>query len=348
MWATSVEGRDVITASIAECLRPSFFVSYSRKQKREAEDLKSILASYGRSVWFDLDNISIGDLWRNEIKTGIFRSDELVLLLSDDSLKSTVVAEEVAIGLEYEKLIRPVFVARLTIPVPERLRPFHYVDLTDKSSQERRAILQRFFGEVKVVRSINSVDIKLAACRGVWPPFDEKDIESSGSHRAGEIAASLNRFLTRYPPESCLWLNAGLQSCIAGQWDLGLKALREHAMAANTLPGWYFLALHLSRARLILRMAPRDVEEALDAVNRALEIGRNPLVLLLASVLETGGRNFGPANLERRMREFSEALRTVRESESEFIRAYWCLRPSIRVLSPHEEPIKSLIRKMRH
>jgi hypothetical protein len=291
--------------------------------------------------------MSIGDLWRNEIETGIFRSDELVLLLSDDSLKSKVVAEEVAIGSKYDKAIRPLVIARLTVPIPEYLRRYHYDDLTNKSSPERRTILRRFFGEVEVVRPINAVDIKVAACRGVWPPFDEKDVESSGSRRAGEIAANLNRFLGRYPPESCLWLNAGLQSCIAGQWDLGLKALREHAMAANTLPSWDFLALHLPRARLVLRMAPGDIKEALGAVNRALRIGCNPLVLLLASVLETGGANFGSVNLERRMREFFEALRSVYESESEFIRAYWCLRPSMRVLGPHEEPMKSLIRGMR-
>lgn len=337
----------MVTASIAECLRPSFFVSYSREQEREAEDLKSILASYGRSVWFDLENISIGDLWRNEIETGIFRSDELVLLLSDDSLKSKVVAEEVAIGLKYDKLIRPLVIARLSVPIPEYLGRYHYDDLTNKSSPEKRTMLQRFFGEVGVVRPINPINIKVAACRGVWPPFDEKDVESSGSRRCGEIAASLNRFLSRYPPESCLWLNAGLQSCIAGQWDPGLKALREHAMVANTLPGWYFLALHLLRTRLVLRMVHGDVEEALYAVNQALRIAHNPLVLLLAAILETGGANKGSENLNRRMHEFFEAFRSVKESESEFIRAYWCLRPSMRVLGPYEEPMKSLIRGMR-
>ena len=51
----------------------------------------------------------------------------------------------------------------------------------------------------------------------------------------GEIAASLNRIRGRYPPESCLWLNAGLQSCIARQWDLGLKALREHALVESAV-----------------------------------------------------------------------------------------------------------------
>lgn len=84
------------------------FISYSRKDKRFARKLKDALESMEVDAWVDWEDIPHGADWREEIQKSIQASDGFVFILSPDSLKSKVCAEELEIAVELNKKIIPV------------------------------------------------------------------------------------------------------------------------------------------------------------------------------------------------------------------------------------------------
>jgi WD40 repeat protein len=84
------------------------FISYSRKDKRFARKLKDALESMEVDAWVDWEDIPHGADWREEIRKSIQASDGFVFILSPDSLKSKVCAEELDIAVSLNKKIVPV------------------------------------------------------------------------------------------------------------------------------------------------------------------------------------------------------------------------------------------------
>jgi TIR domain len=331
---------------IGDWLEPTFFISYSRKQERFAVALKTRLLDRVRSVWFDRDHLQPGDRWRQEIARGIAASDELIPLLSDDSILSPVVNEEIAIAKTNQKAIRPVIIQPLTKAMPEQLSEFQYLDLSGMNGldQQLDAITRFVVDSDHPTRQGDT--IKLKACRGIYPAFAEDLLRSGSPGSIAVTAAKLNTLRGLYNPDSVIWLNAGLASCIGGDWDLGLETLRAHAAAANSFPAWYFLALHLPRARFLSRTPVPVVREALDNAERALACSRHPLALLLMMLIETGGMSYGLRNLEHRVAEFYDALTMFRAERSETMRAFWCLKASFSLLGGYEKQIRDTLREL--
>ncbi len=328
---------------IGASLRPSFFISYSRKQKNIAEALKETLANNARSVWVDIESIVIGDNWKEEIYLGLSHCDELVLLVSDDSLGSKAVAEELKLATEQAKPIRPIIVAPLTTALPDALADLQYIDLSRRNTgRELRSALSELFDPLRA--PAKGYETKVLACRGIWPAFDPRFAMISGRTEAISIAGDLERIRNHYAPSSPIWLNAGLMHCIGDNWETGLNILRAHSRAANTFAGWYFLALHLPQRRLVLRLSSKDCHEALDAVRTATSFGTNPLCLLLNAVLEVGAANAGPAHLARTMELFRDVENEFAEQPSEYARLYWCMQSSLGVLREYQQMVVALIR----
>lgn len=84
------------------------FISYSRKDKRFARKLKDALETMEVDAWVDWEDIPHGADWREEIRNSIQACDSFVFILSPDSLKSKVCAEELDIAVEMNKKIIPV------------------------------------------------------------------------------------------------------------------------------------------------------------------------------------------------------------------------------------------------
>jgi len=336
-----------VTIGIDDCLAPSYFVSYSRRQEAIARMLKEAIAEDARATWFDRDSILVGDAWFEEIRTGIAGADEVVLVLSEDSLASEAVAKEVELARAGGKLIRPIAVTPLSRERSLHISTIHFLDVSDALDDPDllRVRLRAHFGAMDG-DDREDVRLKLFATRSVWPPFTEALVSPAGRDDAQDYASRLVRLAEPYKPASPIRLNAGLAMCMAGQWREGVAQLTAYAEEANNFAGWYFLALHALRREPVASVSLDGIKLASRAIGKALRLGDNPLALLTAAVIETGGSNLGPVNLERRMAAMAAALGEEKDPPSEYLRAFWCLKPSLRVLGRYEEPVRNLVREL--
>ncbi len=83
------------------------FISYSRKDAEQAEQLAELLASAGLSCWIDKAGIDLATTWSKEIVQAIDQCSAFVVLLSTASNESTNVHKEVSLASEQKKKILP-------------------------------------------------------------------------------------------------------------------------------------------------------------------------------------------------------------------------------------------------
>jgi hypothetical protein len=81
----------------------SCFISHSSKDKEFAERLHADLQSKGVRCWYAPENLKIGDKFRSRIDESIRDSDKLLLILSQHSITSPWVEDEVEAALECER-----------------------------------------------------------------------------------------------------------------------------------------------------------------------------------------------------------------------------------------------------
>jgi hypothetical protein len=79
------------------------FISYSRSEMYYAEAVNSALQLAGINAWFDLQELTPGSSWLEEIEQGLNACTELLLVVSRISLQSPWVAKEYEHALENEK-----------------------------------------------------------------------------------------------------------------------------------------------------------------------------------------------------------------------------------------------------
>jgi hypothetical protein len=81
----------------------SCFISYSTKDQDFADRLYADLQVNGVRCWFAPQDLKIGDLFRQRIDEAIRLHDKLLLILSEHSVRSNWVREEVEACLEREQ-----------------------------------------------------------------------------------------------------------------------------------------------------------------------------------------------------------------------------------------------------
>ncbi len=83
------------------------FISYSSRDREQAELLTELLVSAGLSVWIDQAGIEAATSWSGEIVDAIDRCKAMIVLLSPSSIASTNVHKEVSLAAEQKKKILP-------------------------------------------------------------------------------------------------------------------------------------------------------------------------------------------------------------------------------------------------
>jgi hypothetical protein len=81
----------------------SCFISYSTKDQHFADRLYADLQNKGVRCWFAPHDLRIGDKILDEIDAAIRLRDKIVLILSEDSINSDWVEDEVTAGFEEER-----------------------------------------------------------------------------------------------------------------------------------------------------------------------------------------------------------------------------------------------------
>jgi hypothetical protein len=80
----------------------SCFISYSSKDQEFTERLHADLQAKGVRVWFAPEDLKIGDRFRDRIDESIRLHDKLLLILSENSVSSPWVSDEVEAAIERE------------------------------------------------------------------------------------------------------------------------------------------------------------------------------------------------------------------------------------------------------
>ena len=130
---------EYITESIknANNLMTQVFLSYADADRATMEQIRSSLRRESITVWTNKTDIQTGEAFEEAIKRGIEQADNVVYLLSPDSVSSEFCQRELEYALSLHKRIIPVWVrATDSMLMPPALRHLHYIDLTDNVKQE--------------------------------------------------------------------------------------------------------------------------------------------------------------------------------------------------------------------
>ena len=85
------------------------FISYSKKQRHEADEIaQKIKSNHNVNIWIDYSGLSAGEVWRREIDEAIKRSSLIIVLVSKDSVNSQYVTYEWAYALGLGRKLLPI------------------------------------------------------------------------------------------------------------------------------------------------------------------------------------------------------------------------------------------------
>lgn len=102
------------------------FISYTRKDQDFALRLAKDLRGHGINVWLDQLDIPKGDRWDTAIEKALTNCDTLIAILSDNSVGSNNVLDEIYYALGENKRIIPVKISDCKLPF--RISRHQYVD----------------------------------------------------------------------------------------------------------------------------------------------------------------------------------------------------------------------------
>ena len=125
---------EYITQSIknGNNLMTQVFLSYADEDRATMEKIRNSLRRESITVWTNLTDIKTGEDFKEAINRGIEQADNIVYLLSPDSVNSTYCQQELDYALSLHKRIIPILVRDTTeTEVPSELRDLQYIDLTD-------------------------------------------------------------------------------------------------------------------------------------------------------------------------------------------------------------------------
>lgn len=118
-------------------LMSQVFLSYAYENEAVMRQIRTSLWRAGFTVWTNTADIQTGETFEAAIKQGVAQADNLVYLLSPDSLNSTYCQQELNYALALNKRIIPVLVSPVEPEqIPPELRSLHYIDLTDNLQEE--------------------------------------------------------------------------------------------------------------------------------------------------------------------------------------------------------------------
>ena len=129
---------EYITESIknGNNLMTEVMLSYAEKDRATMEKIRASLRREGITVWTNTTDIHTGEDFVNSIKRGIEFADNLVYLLSPDSIKSNYTQQELDLAVERNKRIIPLQVQKTdNLELPFSLQDLQYIDLTDNLTE---------------------------------------------------------------------------------------------------------------------------------------------------------------------------------------------------------------------
>ncbi len=123
--------RDLGTA-VKEAFKPrgTIFISYSRNDIQSATRVQEMLESAGFTVWLDVKGISLGDEWLQKITSAIDECDAVLMLASNESIRSEYVIREIHYAFAENKPILAYHLETIELPPDMKflLGPVQHID----------------------------------------------------------------------------------------------------------------------------------------------------------------------------------------------------------------------------
>ncbi len=86
----------------------SVFISYSRRDKVFVQKLNDALDNAGVQAWVDWEGIELASDWMQRITNAIQTHDAFIFVISPDSIRSKVCADELELGIKLNKKLIPI------------------------------------------------------------------------------------------------------------------------------------------------------------------------------------------------------------------------------------------------
>ena len=118
----------------------NIFLSYSRLDSAFALRVANNLEHNGINIWVDQSDITGGRHWDSEIQSAIDNCVCMVVVLSDNSVKSQNVLDEISYALDEGKQILPILISRCKIPY--RIRRIQHIDFSKNYENGLKELLQ--------------------------------------------------------------------------------------------------------------------------------------------------------------------------------------------------------------
>lgn len=153
------------------------FLSYSRKDRSFAENLRDRMVRDGFDSYLDIHDIVKGEPWQERLQSLIFGADVVLFLISPDSVSSEVCDWEVNEAERLGKRILPVVCRAVTDnAVPGRLQRLNYAFLDDeeKWASEYPALCRELNRDIAWVREHTRISERAAVWDRHGRPRDEK------------------------------------------------------------------------------------------------------------------------------------------------------------------------------
>ncbi|HZU14902.1 MAG TPA: TIR domain-containing protein, partial [Chloroflexota bacterium] len=123
-WVETVPDRQSRSARV--------FISYSRKNKEQVQELVRELKEQQVEVWVDWEDIPAGLPWRQEVADAILASDATLFLISRHSVVSAECGNEIQYALENNKRLITVKLDDVDdVAIPPPLREINYIPWFD-------------------------------------------------------------------------------------------------------------------------------------------------------------------------------------------------------------------------
>jgi tetratricopeptide (TPR) repeat protein len=270
----------------------SVFLSYDHEDSARAAPIAAALESKGHSVWWDR-RIHGGAEYNSEIETAVERSDAVVVLWSDKSVRSPWVRDEAGEGRDRGKLV-PVLIE--AVKPPMGFRQYQTIDLCRWSGGKRIPALPDLLHAIEKVAATpaEAAANAPASVRSVSRPSSFRPLVSRRSVVAGGGTLALAAagggiwWATRSheDPRVKALLDDGYDQIVKQTADEKTARLFEQASAIepNNARAWGLLAL--LKSFLAPGSDPKDstrlVNEAEKAARHALSLDPKQADALLA------------------------------------------------------------------
>ncbi|MBD2328184.1 TIR domain-containing protein [Alkalinema sp. FACHB-956] len=118
----------------ANNLMTQVFIAHADTDDAIAEQIRRSLMRHGLTTWINKVDIQTGLVFQQAIQRGIEEADNIIYVLSPDSLQSDYCHQEIQYALSLNKRIIPILVRSIEADqIPPELANLQYIDLTDNT-----------------------------------------------------------------------------------------------------------------------------------------------------------------------------------------------------------------------